>query len=124
MNDKQIQKVLLCDDDEGITDVTSIVLEDLGYQVVTVANGEEVMPAVKKHHPDIILLDLWMPIVSGEEILQELKSSEKFKDIPVIVVSASKDTAQVAYRAKADDFLCKPFDIATLEDMVKKYLAK
>src|SRR5688572_13998445 len=113
MPHEQMRTILLCDDDEGITDVTSIVLEDLGYQVVTVANGEEVLPAVKKYHPHLVLLDLWMPIISGEEILQELKKSDKYKDIPVIVISASKDTAQVAYRAKADDFLCKPFDITT-----------
>lgn len=114
--------VLLCDDDEGIADVTKIVLEDLGYKVVTASNGEEVMPAVKAHKPSLILLDLWMPIMSGEEILLQLKKTPKYKDIPVIVVSASKDTEQVALRAKADSFLSKPFDISALEEMVRRYV--
>lgn len=117
------KRILLCDDDEGITDVTSIVLDDLGCTVQTVSNGGEVVPAVRKFKPDLVLLDLWLPIMNGEEILRELKKDPHTQNIPVIVVSASKDTAQVAVRAKANDFLCKPFDIEALEQMVMKHLS-
>lgn len=115
--------ILLCDDDAGITAVTSIVLDDLGCKVFTVDSGQNVVPAVHKYKPDLVLLDLGLPIKSGEEILNELKKDPDTHDVPVIVVSASKDTAQVATRAKADAFLCKPFDIEALEQIIKEHVS-
>jgi DNA-binding response OmpR family regulator len=118
------QTIVVCDDDEGIVDFTTIILNDLGYQVESATNGQEALEVIRATQPDLILLDLWLPILSGEEIMKELKKTESTCDIPVIVVSARKDTAEVATRSQAASFLCKPYDISELEGVVKKYLNK
>lgn len=115
------KSVLVCDDDEGIIDVTTIILEDKGYKVIPINNCQEIFAKIEKSKPDVILLDLWMPNLTGEEITKELKKNKKLKNIPVIIVSASKDTEKVAKAAGADDFICKPFDIVELENMVEKH---
>lgn len=115
--------VFVCDDDVGIVDVVKIVLEEAGYQVITSSNSESVLQNVKKLHPDLILIDLWMPGLGGEQLIPLLKKDKDFADIPVIVISASKDTREVAERVGADGFLYKPFDITDLENIVKKYLS-
>ncbi len=117
------KKILICDDDEGIVDVASIVLRDAGYDVTTLTTSEKIYSLVEKLQPDIILLDLWMPNISGEEITMQLKENEKTKHIPVVIVSASRKTEHIATRVGADDFMCKPFDIEELEAIVRKYTA-
>ncbi len=111
-------RVLICEDDEGITDVAHIVLSEAGYDVKVVDKKKEILNLVKTWHPDLILLDLWMPEASGEEITRALKATAEYKSIPIIIVSASKDTEKIALAAGADDFLSKPFDIAELEKKV------
>ncbi|QQS44704.1 response regulator [Candidatus Roizmanbacteria bacterium] len=113
----------MCDDDEGIVDVAGIVLRDAGYDVTTVTVSEQIFSVINNVKPDIILLDLWMPNLSGEKIAEQLKQQKKTKDIPVIIMSASRKTEQTARRAGADDFICKPFDIEELEEIVRKYTA-
>lgn len=114
-------KILICDDDEGIVDVASIVLKDAGYDVTTVTASETIFSIIDEIHPDIILLDLWMPNLSGEKIAEQLKSQKKTKDIPVIIMSASRKTEHAAMKTGADGFICKPFNIEELEEIVRKY---
>ncbi len=113
--------VLICDDDEGIVDVASIILRDAGFHVITLTQSLEVVAMVKRMQPNLILLDLWMPDLSGEELTQQLKADIETKHIPVIVVSASRDTEKVAQTAGATDYMKKPFDIDQLEEIVRKY---
>ena len=121
MNDSKC--ILVCDDDEGIIDVTNIVLTEKGYDVKTVSNCKNIFQKIKQFRPCVILLDLWMPDMTGDEITRILKDDYETKDIPVIIVSASKDTEKVARLAGADDFICKPFDIDELEQKVEEYVS-
>lgn len=114
--------VLICDDDEGILDVVSIVLEDQGYNVVTVMNSNEIFHEIERANPVLILLDLWMPGLTGEQITARLKKSDQTKNIPVIIISASKDAQEVARVIGADDCINKPFDIHHLEKVVEKFV--
>ncbi|MBI1863446.1 response regulator [Candidatus Microgenomates bacterium] len=116
------QTVFVCDDDPGIVDVVKIVLEDAGYTVVASRDSEKVVTTVKRLIPDLILIDLWMPSLGGEQLVPILKKDKDCMQIPVIVISASKDTQEVAARVGADGYLCKPFDIDDLEQIVKKHL--
>jgi DNA-binding response OmpR family regulator len=118
MNNKT---VLICDDDEGIIEVTTIILEEKGYNVISMTSCETLFEKIDKFNPRVILLDLWMPDATGDEITRQLKADDKTKQIPIIIVSANKDTEKVAKESGADDFLCKPFDINELEDIVQKY---
>jgi len=112
MSDQQ-KKVLVADDDPGILDMIQLVLEDAGYVVVTSMDGG-VDKLLKLSKPNIILLDIWMSGVDGRDICRHLKSEHETKHIPVIMISANKDTEQIARAAGADDFIHKPFDIRVL----------
>ena len=118
-----MKKVLICDDDAGIVDVAGIVLREAGYDVTTLTTSEKIFSVIKDIEPDIILIDLWMPNLSGEQIVMELKKKEKTKSIPVIIMSASRKTEDTALHTGAEGFICKPFDIEELEDIVRKYTA-
>lgn len=115
------KSVLICDDDEGIVDVASIILSDAGYKVVAITESRDVVSHAKQLNPHLILLDLWMPNMSGEEVTKQLKQIPETSNIPIIIVSASRHTEDIAKRIGADHFICKPFDIDELETVVKKY---
>ncbi len=114
--------VLVVDNDEGILEVFESILSEKNYRVEKMLDPEGIFNRIKKKPPTVILLDLWMPQLSGVEILQTLKSKKKTASIPVIVVSASKDTEKIAKRLGADGYISKPFDITELKKMVGKYI--
>lgn len=118
---KPIKKVLFCDDDEGIVDVVNIILEDKGYKVLALTNSSTIFQVIRKQKPDVILLDLWMPGLGGQDITRILKSQGDTKGIPVVIISANKDTHRIAKEVGADEFLTKPFDIDDLERVVEKH---
>lgn len=122
MNNKKT--VLICEDDEGVTDVTRIVLDSRGYNIETCNHSDTIVKMVKRIKPALILLDLWMPGVGGEHVCIDLKNDPETKNIPVIIVSATKDVKKIAENAGADDFIAKPFDISTLEDKVDTYIKR
>ena len=107
--------ILVADDDAAIVNAIQMILEDAGYKVQTTLTGEEVIHT--KNSPDLILLDIWMSGQDGRTICQQLKSQPRTKEIPIIMISANKDTAKIAKIAGADDFITKPFEI---EDLLKK----
>lgn len=115
--------ILVCEDDEGILDVITIILSEKGYAVTPLARSEEIYRHIAKDRPDLIFLDLWMPGLSGEDITLALKKDTSTRDIPVIIISANKDTAKIAKRSGADAYLPKPFDIADLEQIVERFIA-
>lgn len=114
-------RILVCDDD-GILDMLSMVLHNIGYDVITEIHSINLYNKLDEVKPDLLLLDLWMPKLSGEEILQNLKMKEDTKSIPVVVMSASRDGAEVAKRFGADDYLAKPFDIKNLVTKIKAHI--
>lgn len=114
--------VLICEDDEGIVEVTTIVIEGMGYNVESATKGSEVLKMIHHKKPDLLLLDLWMPEMTGEEIAATLKSKVLTQDIPIVFISASRDLKKIAKDSHVNDFLPKPFDIKDLESMVGKYI--
>jgi DNA-binding response OmpR family regulator len=117
-----MKKVLVFDDDIGILEVTKIILKDKGYKVKTLSTFENAFKNIDTFCPDMILIDLWMPGINGEEIVKQIKMSPEKHTIPVVILSASKNTQEIAKESGADDFLCKPFDINDLEEIVDKYI--
>ncbi len=83
------RSILVVDDDEAIRQVIAEVLRDEGYDVVCAANGAQALRELqKKERPDLMLLDLMMPVMSGWEVLEELEATEPRSRIPIVVVSA------------------------------------
>lgn len=113
-------KILIADDDPAILDATKIFLEDEGYEVITAADGETIIKAWKEN-PDLVLLDIWMPGMDGEEVCLRMKQTPQTAMIPVIMVSASRDTVHIANTCGANDYLVKPYDLDDLLQKVKKF---
>lgn len=114
------KKILIADDDPAIVDALEIMLEEAGYVVKTTDNGRAVLD-MKEELPDLLLLDIWMSGMDGRDVCKHLKSQKSTKHIPIIIISANKDTKKIAKEAGADDFIAKPFEMNDLIAMVKKY---
>ena len=120
----QKAKVLVVDDEPFNVDVLQQELEELDYQVITASNGKEALEQIKKHQPDLILLDLMMPVLDGFAVLLEVKADAVLRDIPVIIVSAEHDSKSVVKGIKqgADDYITKPIDAEHLKSKLKDHL--
>lgn len=108
------KKIIICDDDEGILDMLEMILTESGFEIVPVRNSLQVYDTIRQQQPDLLLLDLWMPVLSGDQILRALRKSAENQHLPVIVISASREGEHIAAEAGADDFLAKPFDLDML----------
>ncbi|MBB6502091.1 PleD family two-component system response regulator [Pedobacter cryoconitis] len=118
------EKILAVDDDSDILDVIRIILEQEGYEVLTLANGNDVLEMVRQNSPDLILLDVMLGGMDGREICKTLKEHELFKKIPVVMISASHNLHNLLLKPGApNDFLAKPFDISNLIKIVRAQLA-
>jgi DNA-binding response OmpR family regulator len=106
--------IIICDDDEGILEMLAIILEDSGYNVIAEQNSLNLYNLIEQKKPDLLLLDLWMPVLSGDQVLLHLRSQPATKTLPVIVLSASTDGPEIASKAGATDYIAKPFDIDQL----------
>ena len=114
------KRILAVDDDadfrEGLTDV----LDEFGYRVRTASNGREALEALRREPPpDVILLDLRMPVMDGREFRREIASDERLSQIPLVVVSGSREVEGVAKSLGAAAVLPKPFGIEKLLESIK-----
>lgn len=120
------QASIMLVDDESITlDTLQIFLEDAGYQhFVLTSDAREAIPTLERERPDIVLLDLMMPYVNGFEILEYIRSNERFEHLPVVVLTSSSDapTRLKALEMGATDFLAKPVDESELVLRVRNTL--
>jgi DNA-binding response OmpR family regulator len=116
------KKILVCDDDQGILDLLELLLEDNGYVVIRELNSLNVDQLIQTENPDLVLLDLWMPVLSGDQVLQNIRHNPKSINLPVMIISASRDGKDIARKAGADDYLPKPFDIDLLLNKVEHLL--
>lgn len=115
------KKILIADDDPAICDALQFMLEEEGYTVATSADGDTVSK-IKQIIPDLLLLDIWMSGEDGRDICRILKNQLETKNIPIIMISASRDIGKSARDAGADDFLAKPFQIDELLGKIQKYI--
>ena len=122
MKDKPV--ILVVDDQFQNIELLEAYLVPQGYEIVKAANGEEALAKVVLDLPDLILLDVMMPKMSGIEVLEKLRADEKTKAIPVIMVTVLKETEDKvkALEAGCDDFISKPFDKVELLARVKSIL--
>jgi CheY-like chemotaxis protein len=112
--------VLVIDDDPDILATVEQILNSEGYEVISAQNGKEALSVLESHRPDVILLDLMMPVMDGWEFRRRL-NGHPAADIPVIVVSADRDVARKAATINADGYIAKPFDLDDLIDVVQRF---
>jgi len=110
--------VLLIDDEEDIRGALSEILEEEGYKVLMASNGKEGLNALKQN-PDIIILDLMMPVMNGAEFIMERNLDPDFNHIPVIVMSADRRSAEVSKELKANAHVRKPLNLSDLLEAIQ-----
>jgi two-component system alkaline phosphatase synthesis response regulator PhoP len=106
------KKILVVDDELNIIKSLSDLLAASGYEVITAMDGKAGIELAEKAKPDLILLDIMMPKISGLELLKKMKSKEKHAHVPIIIVSAKSDvdTLSEAMWNYADKYITKPYD--------------
>mgnify|MGYP006324828317 CR=1 FL=1 len=119
-------KILIAEDERDIRDLVAFTLRFAGYEVVTASNGEEAVGLAPEENPDLILMDVRMPRMTGYEACRVLKASPDMKDIPVVFLSAKgqESEIQTGLEVGAEEYLLKPFAPDQLTDRVKAILSK
>ena len=116
-----MKKILVADDDAAICDALQFMLEDEGFIVYTTSDSDTIK-TLRKEMPDLLLLDIWMSGEDGRDICKTLKADKKTANIPVILVSASRNLARSAKIGGANDFIAKPFTRDELISKIYKYI--
>ena len=119
-------KILIVDDEPFNVDYLAQELEETNCQTVTAVNGQDALDKVQAESPDLILLDIMMPVMDGFEALARLKASSCTRDIPVIVISANNDLGNIVkgIQLGAEDYLPKPFEPVLLHARISSSLEK
>jgi two-component system, cell cycle response regulator DivK len=116
------KKVLLFEDDEQLIELLSLILRLKGYSVAHRPSCNNVLNDIKEETPDLILMDLRIPEIGGEEATKLIKQEESIRHIPVIIVSADLRIKEKATLSGADGYIVKPFEISEFENIVKDFL--
>lgn len=118
--------VLIVEDNEQNLELLKIYMEDVPEaEVITAGNGMEALEQIEEHSPDLVLLDIMMPRMSGFEVCQRIKSDPKTRDITVVMVTALNETSDIERAAKCgtDDYLSKPIDRKAMVNLVRSLLS-
>ena len=113
-------KLLIVDDERGITDYLRDFFEQRGFNIRTAGSGEEALVAVKAERPDIVFLDVQMTGISGIDALDRIKKLDKTIAVIMLTVHDEKESIDTAKRLGADEYILKPFSVETLENIVMK----
>lgn len=115
-------RVLVVDDDDELADVVRQVLRDAGYSVATVRHGAAALELVGHIVPDLILLDLTMPIMDGWSFVSQYRRTAK-ESARIVLLTANAHAAEIARSLGADGYITKPFDMEDLVGIVRRELA-
>ena len=116
-------KILIVDDEKDIVETLSFMLQAKGYEIISAYDGEEGLKLAKKEKPDLIILDVMMPKINGYKICRLLKYDAKYKNIPIIMVTArSQDNDKlIGEETGANEYITKPFEFSDVLNVINKY---
>jgi DNA-binding response OmpR family regulator len=119
-------KILIAEDERDIRDLVAFTLRFAGHEVFAAANGEEAVEMAPRVNPDLVLMDVRMPRMTGYEACKVLKANPDLKDIPVVFLSAKGQETEIqqGLDVGAEDYLLKPFAPDQLTNRVKAILGK
>jgi len=119
-----MKRVLIVDDEQDILESLKFVLEAEGYECYTAINGEDGLKSAKEIMPDLIILDIMMPKINGYKISRLLKFDNKYKNIPIFMLTArSQDEDKlIGQETGADEYITKPFELDYVLGKVNEYL--
>jgi len=121
---KRPSRILIADDNQQNLELLEVYLSDQGFEIALAADGAETLKKVGEFEPDLILLDIMMPKLSGYEVCQQLKQQKPTRDIPILMVTALNEQGDIAKAVQAgcDDFLSKPVNRLELQTRVRSLL--
>jgi signal transduction histidine kinase/DNA-binding response OmpR family regulator len=119
----KVPLILVVDDEANIRTLLRQELSDAGYRVIEAANGSQALAETRRHHPDLIILDVMMPDLSGFDVTSALKADQQTADIPILILSIIEDR-QHGLRLGADEYLTKPLDTEQLLHTIANLLSK
>jgi CheY-like chemotaxis protein len=129
MSDKQL--ILVVDDDPDLVESVSMKLESNNFRTARAHDGVEAWEKIRQEKPDLVILDVMMPIKNGYELCAEIKKDPQFKDISVVLLTAVADNVQTTTythldgkTTPADDYISKPIDLDKLMGIVKENLTR
>ena len=111
--------ILVVEDHAGLREMLTVLLESEGYGVRTAVNGAEALQRLEETRPSLILLDLMMPVMSGDEFRERQLADPRYRDVPVICMTAAHDGRERARRVNADEYFQKPLDFEHLVAVVR-----
>jgi len=117
--------ILVVDDNRDAREIVVLFLKGVGFRTIEASTGPEALQAAQTAHPDLILLDLALPEISGDEVMACLKAEPKTRDIPVIVLTALSKEDRVVKRALeygAEEVLMKPYSFKQLGEAIHRYI--
>lgn len=114
-----MKRVLVCDDDKDILDIIEYILSEAGWEIITSEDVVDILGKVRTCQPSVIIMDNWIPDIGGIAATRLLKNDPDLRDIPVIYITANSDVKALAEKAGADLYLAKPFNLTSLENVVK-----
>ena len=124
------KQILLVDDDPDFVEAVKVIVESGGYEVRVAYDGQEGLEAVAEQKPDLIVLDVMMPVMNGHEACAKLKADEVTKEIPIILLTAVADrvtTSTYTHRdmleSEAEDYMPKPVEPQELLERIKSWLS-
>jgi len=112
-------KILVVEDHADLRDMLAVLLESEGYAVQTATNGVEALKCLDEAPPSLILLDLMMPVMTGDEFRERQLADPRYSDVPVICMTAAHDGRARAARIHADEYFQKPLDFEQLLTVVR-----
>jgi CheY-like chemotaxis protein len=117
-------RVLIADDNQRNRELLEAYLSDQDYEIAMALDGAETIQKVSEFEPDLVLLDIMMPKLSGYEVCQQLKQQKETRDIPILMVTALNEQGDIAKAVQAgcDDFLSKPVNRLELQTRVRSLL--
>ena len=120
-----MKKILIVDDEKDIVETLAFMLKTKGFECICAYDGEEGLSLAKSSNPDLIILDVMMPKINGYKICRLLKFDNKYKNIPVIMITArSQDEDKIiGEETGADEYITKPFEFSEVLEKINKYLA-
>jgi CheY-like chemotaxis protein len=120
------KKIMVVDDEENFVELVKAVLETEGFEVMPAYSGRECLDKLKKAKPDLILLDMFMPGISGRETCEKIRGNPETKDIKIIFCTVARFSIKgrdALEKMNVSDYITKPFDNADLVRRVKRVIA-
>jgi DNA-binding response OmpR family regulator len=117
------KKVLVVDDEEDIRISVGQVLEVCGYEVIKAENGTECLRKLEQGLPDLVILDIMMPGMSGWDVAARIKENNKWSNVPIVFLTAKGDEMSVGMGSLAcEQYIVKPFDVIKLKECIERIL--